>query len=241
MIKSNKLSESDETLSESDETLNESYEMFDHYDGVVYKSFRDKNGLLFNANPYNISLIMNFDFFSPYKHSKYSVGIIYFAVNNLPRNIRFKPENLIIAGIIPGPVEPQYTINTYLEPIVNDLLSLWFEGFEICINDQRTKLTAAVTCMSSDLPATRKLLGILGTNAINGCSKCWKKFPRNADNIPDYSGYTTYETKRTNQETRKTAKEWSKLTTAVAKETLEKEEGVRWSELHRLPYLDVIR
>ena len=31
----------------------------------------------------------------------YSVGVIYFAILNLPRALRFKFENVIVAGIIP--------------------------------------------------------------------------------------------------------------------------------------------
>ena len=37
---------------------------------------------------------------------------------NLPRLVRFKRENIIIVGLIPGPSEPPGTINTYLSPLV---------------------------------------------------------------------------------------------------------------------------
>ena len=40
---------------------------------------------------------------------------------NLPREVRFKWENTIVCGIIPGPKEPSYNINTYLRPIVDEL------------------------------------------------------------------------------------------------------------------------
>ena len=41
----------------------------------------------------------------------------FFVVNNLPREIRFKEENVILAGIIPGPEEPS-DLNPFLHPIV---------------------------------------------------------------------------------------------------------------------------
>ena len=44
---------------------------------------------------------------------------------NLPRTIWFKPENIIIVGIIPGPSEPHHNINPYLEPLVRELLQFW--------------------------------------------------------------------------------------------------------------------
>ena len=33
--------------------------------------------------------------------------------------------NFFLVGIIPGPGEPSLNINTYLSPLVSDLLSLW--------------------------------------------------------------------------------------------------------------------
>ena len=60
------------------------------------------------------------DFFQPYKHLTYSVGVIY-GVLNLRRSIRYKCENVILIGVIPGPEEPKHDINSFLEPMVNPL------------------------------------------------------------------------------------------------------------------------
>ena len=46
-------------------------------------------------------------------------------VMNLPRDERFKPENLLVVGIIPGPKEPKHHINSFLQPLVDDLIDLW--------------------------------------------------------------------------------------------------------------------
>lgn len=51
----------------------------------------------------NLLLMMNVDWFRPFKHSPYSAGMIYLVVQNLPRSLRFKVENVIIVGAIPGP------------------------------------------------------------------------------------------------------------------------------------------
>jgi hypothetical protein len=53
------------------------------------------------------SLILNLDCFNPFKHIEYSVGVIYLVVANLPRSERYKLENVIIVGTIPGPREPK--------------------------------------------------------------------------------------------------------------------------------------
>jgi len=75
----------------------------DIYDGTVWKSFMNYNGRPFLSEPYNLDLMLNCDWFQPYNQTQYSVGVIYLVLLNLPRDIHFKPENIIIAGIIPGP------------------------------------------------------------------------------------------------------------------------------------------
>ena len=54
----------------------------------------------------------------------YSVGVIYLVIMNLPRVVRYKQENVLIVGIIPGPSEP-HDINSYLSAMVLDLVKLW--------------------------------------------------------------------------------------------------------------------
>ena len=46
------------------------------------------------------------------------------SVLNLPRSERFKSKWAMILGVIPGPTEPKGNINTFLKPIVDDLISL---------------------------------------------------------------------------------------------------------------------
>ena len=56
---------------------------------------------------------------------------IYLTILNLPRDIWYKPENIILVGIIPGPAEPKYTINSYLTPLVLELNEAWIEGIQL--------------------------------------------------------------------------------------------------------------
>lgn len=72
--------------------------------------------------------MLNCDWFQPFDLSTYSVGVLYLVILNLPRAIRFKPENILIADVIPGPKEPSLSeINSYLRPLVKELNSLWFD------------------------------------------------------------------------------------------------------------------
>ncbi|KAF9228564.1 hypothetical protein BS17DRAFT_658857, partial [Gyrodon lividus] len=62
---------------------------------------------------------LHVDFFNPegmkLQGAKTSSGIISMACLNLPLDIRYKPENLYLAGIIPGPSQPSLkNLNHYI-------------------------------------------------------------------------------------------------------------------------------
>ena len=82
----------------------------DVYDGHIWKSFKDKDNDWFFRKQHTIGIILNCDWFPPFDKTPYSVGVLYAVILNLPRSVRFKPENMIIIGIIPGPDEPPLTI-----------------------------------------------------------------------------------------------------------------------------------
>ena len=98
------------------------------------------------------------------------MGLIYLAIENLPRSERFKTENVILVGCIPGPREPKRNINTFLSPMVDELLELW-NGIQLKTSSLfgYTSLRCALTCVSSDLPATIKVCGFAGHSAAMGC------------------------------------------------------------------------
>ena len=60
---------------------------------------------------------------------KKSIGIISLVCLNLPPDICYKPENMFLAGIVPGPNEPPLnTLSHYLRPLVEDLEQFWMPG-----------------------------------------------------------------------------------------------------------------
>ena len=84
--------------------------MGDIFDGRLWKDMMFINDTPFLAEPNNLCLSINVDcdWFKVYDHSQYSAGPIYLVILNLPRHERYKDENVILAGIIPGPKEPKY-------------------------------------------------------------------------------------------------------------------------------------
>jgi len=128
----------------------------DIYDGNVWKEFQYINGRPFLASPANLCLMLNTDWFNPFDETQYSVGAIYLVVQNLPRSERFKAENIILIGLIPGPTEPSKTMNTYLVPLVDDLLKL-YSGVTLPNPHSifgSTNIRAVLSCIVCDLPAT---------------------------------------------------------------------------------------
>lgn len=87
-------------------------EICDIYDGNVWKEFQYIDGNPALASQYVYAMMVNIDWFQPYKLTQSSVGAIYLSVLNLPYYCRFKRKNTILLGIIPGPSEPARGINS---------------------------------------------------------------------------------------------------------------------------------
>lgn len=110
---------------ESTRNVTSSRGFADVYDGSLWKEFKTVDGIPFLSAPNCYGLLLNVDWFQPFDHVTYSVGVIYISILNLPRTVRFKRKNIILVGIIPGPKEPSLTLNSILAPLVSDLLEFW--------------------------------------------------------------------------------------------------------------------
>ena len=73
----------------------------------------------------------------------------------------------MVLGIIPGPTEPKGNINTFLSPIIEDLLLLRNGVYmESC------GVKAALLGVRYDMPVLRKISQFLGHKADLECSRC---------------------------------------------------------------------
>ena len=215
----------------------------DIYDGNVWKECLNIDGKAFLQAPYNLCLKMNVDWVQPFDHTTYSMGIIYLVVENLSHGERFKLENVIVVGCIPGPKESKGDINSFLRPLVNELLELW-TGVELKTKSLfgYTSVRCMVSCITTDLPATRKFCGFAGHSAIKGCSKCLKSFGSTAFGKKlDYSGYDRDWQLRDHHSHLAFVHEMKEAKTLTEKREIFKQSGVRYSELLRLPYFDIVR
>ena len=216
----------------------------DVYDGEIWKSLQMVNGRPFLALPNNLCLGLNIDWFNPYSETEYSVGAIYLSIFNLPRDKRYKLDNIILVGMMPGPKEPK-NVNPFLQPLVEELNEL-FAGINVRTPSAFfpvTNVRALLCCIMCDLPACRKVCGFSNYNAFKGCSKCLKSFPTaHFGEKPDYSGYDCEKwVKRDLSSHRIKANEYKSAPTLTKRNEIQRAHGVKFSFLLNLPYFDVVR
>ena len=58
----------------------------DVYDGKIWKEWMEIDGVPYLGVPGNLLLMLNIDWFQPFQHTQYSVGVIYLVIQNLPRH-----------------------------------------------------------------------------------------------------------------------------------------------------------
>ena len=159
---------------------------------------------------------------------------------NLPRSIRYKFENVVVVGVIPGPKEPALTLNSYLGPLVQELNELW-HGTHVQVNGESLFIKAALAFIACDIPASRKVSGFLGHAACLGCSRCLKKF-EHIDKQQCCGGFDrTSWPKRTNEDHRKACQSLVKPKSKKQLHDMEMNLGVRYSILLELEYLDIVK
>ena len=216
----------------------------DIYDGQVWRDATDSDGRPFFSVPNNLGLALNIDWFNLYEDTQYSVGAIYLSILNLPRSDRFKYENIILVGIIPGPKEPD-NLNHFLTPLVKELQIL-YDGVTFRNSSSLlsvTSIRAILLAIICDLPATRKVCGFTNFNGLKGCSKCLKEFPtEHFGEKPNYGGFNTDRwIPRDFGVQRSKAFEAKIAHTASERKNIERSHGVKYSKLLDLSYLNIVR
>lgn len=215
----------------------------DIHDGKIWQEFQTINGKPFLSLPYNFGLHLNMDWFQPFKHINHSEGVIYLSVLNLPRSERFLLKNIILLGVIPGPHEPEKHVNSYLAPLVEELLQLWNGVVMNDCNNVNVLVRAALMCCGCDIPAAKKCCGFVGSNALHGCSRCMVDFPTASfGESPDFSNMDTASwIPRTKNECREWGKQHRDANTKSEQKQIQRKYGIRYSVLIELPYFDPAR
>ncbi|PLW07026.1 hypothetical protein PCASD_23642 [Puccinia coronata f. sp. avenae] len=232
----------EETAQNSRSPFNNMAEASDIQHSRSWREFLDPSGQQFTSHSGNIVFAMFTDGINPYgnrqagKHA--SVTFIIMTCLSLPVNLRYRPENIFVVGIAPGPKEPSLEqTNWILRPVVEQLKSLWSTGTYLSKTHRHPQgrlVRAALMPFFADLPALRRALGFAGHNARRMCSYCLieKKDIKNFD--------TQSWPRRTLADHRYWANQSREAKNPQAKAKILSEHGVRYSVLLELPYWNIL-
>ena len=152
--------------------FNDTEDMWDIIDGTRVRELGGPDGAVFwdglKRGELRLAWSLSIDWFNPRGNKaagkSTSTGSIVMACLNLPPSLRYKPENLFLVGVIPGPREPSVEeVGHYIELIVDMLNTSWRDGTKFdctessdCGRTERSMLVVIVT----DLVASRKITGV---------------------------------------------------------------------------------
>ncbi|KAI5336548.1 hypothetical protein L3X38_015816 [Prunus dulcis] len=142
----------------------------------------------FGNEPRNLRLALSSDGFNPHSSlsSRYSCWPVILVTYNLPPWLCMKRKFMMLTLLISGPKQPGNNIDVYLEPLIDDLKSLWdgIRGVYDAHNGEYFTLRAALMWTINDFPAYVNLSGcvVKGYKACPICGDdtpshrvCWKK------------------------------------------------------------------
>ncbi|KAI9003532.1 hypothetical protein CLU79DRAFT_714317, partial [Phycomyces nitens] len=97
--------------------------------------------------------------------------------------------------------------------------------------------------VACDIPAARKTSGFTAHNSTRACYKCDRQFSHLEGTASvDFCGFEFAEWRLANGAVNWVhAEVWKSASTPSERHQLEVENGVRWSQLHRLGYFDLVR
>jgi hypothetical protein len=98
-------------------------------DGKAWKQF-DRSHPDFASEVWNVRLGLCTDGFSPFGMSRrqYSCWPVILTPYNLPLWMCIKDAMMFFTVIIPGPKNPKHKVDVYLQPLIDELNKLWYEG-----------------------------------------------------------------------------------------------------------------
>ena len=183
----------------------------------------------------------NVDFFTIeglwIRGTKPSCGLVSMVCLNLPYEICYQSENMYVAGIIPGPKEPNLTeLNHYLKPVIDDFVTSWKAGVhysKTVLYSSGHTVCCAIIAAVMDLLAARKTSQLAPVTSHFYCSVCQC---HHLDTLgrTDHGKWEHRDSEALQQH----VEEWKNASTLKDQEDIFKSHGIHWSEMWCLPYWD---
>ncbi|KAI5342813.1 hypothetical protein L3X38_010689 [Prunus dulcis] len=134
----------------------------------------------FGNEPRNLRLALSSDGFNPHSSlsSRYSCWPVILVTYNLPLWLCMKQKFMMLTLLISGPKQPGNDIDVYLEPLIDDLKSLWvgIRGVYDAHNGEYFTLRAALMWTINDFPAYGNLSGCV-VKGYKACPICGDDTP----------------------------------------------------------------
>ncbi|CAF1341599.1 unnamed protein product [Rotaria sp. Silwood1] len=141
--------------------------MCDIRDGAIYESVRaDNPGEI-------LSLTINIDGVQPSKGCQTTIWPILLVINEIPPNLRFKLENVVLAAVWPGPSKPSRDeVRLLFRPAIDELIHLE-NGHPFHLSDGNIHiLHVYLIGACCDKPAQALSQCISEPTAAFGCGRC---------------------------------------------------------------------
>lgn len=199
-----------------------------------------QNDVRHSGLPFGIKIILNMDWYKLNGVVGNSVGGLYCAIANLPRESMLLPRNISLLMSLPGPQEPPGVLfNKVLKPVVDDLLTCE-TGIKVHINGYHglQVVRTRILFQCSDMPASRKLVGSAGHGSrSHPCQFC--KITKAEINEP--SGYDLRALSYEDPATVLQASFEHEVAPAASQAAIESMYGVRHSIMMRLTGMEQAR
>ena len=203
---------------------------------------KGKHFLLGPANETRLAFSFSMDSFNPYhmKEAKKTVSstALWLILLNLPPHLRYRPENMFLAGIIPRPKKPLLSdINHSLQLLVDVLLEFFNPGVlysRMARHKQGCQVRARLVPVVSDMLAARQAGGFASPTLTYFCTRCRLKV-QDIENL-DVHNWPEGDV----VDHVRVAKQWRDARGLDERNTIFGNHGIKWSALLELPYWNPI-
>ena len=136
-------------------------------DGSAYRSLLADDQFLSGHDNMNLTATFNTDGICLFKSTHVELWPLYLIINELPTQMRFARENILLLGLWQGRGKPPF--QSFLSTFANEMKKMFHDGVKVNFNGEDICLKLAIVCASVDLQAKA---GVLNMTLFNGAFAC---------------------------------------------------------------------
>jgi len=133
----------------------------------------DKKYLDFAIDPWNVRFALSTDGMNPFgeRSSTHSTWPMILIIYNLPSYLCQKRKYLLLTILISGPTQPGVGVDVFLEPLMQDMQTLWEVDVDMiyAFRKETFTLRALIIVIINDYPALFSLSGQFKGKVVSSC------------------------------------------------------------------------